>query len=68
MGCKGKREKRYYPFRWGPGKATFLTSRSRLRLGVRAPAMPLIPRGQVARHAYHVLNRGNGGAMVFHAC
>ena len=28
--------------------------------------MPRIPRGQVAGHAYHVLNRGNGGAAVFH--
>ncbi|MDH5668630.1 MAG: transposase [Nitrospira sp.] len=28
--------------------------------------MPRIPRGQVAGHAYHVLNRGNGGAPVFH--
>ncbi|MBM4123728.1 MAG: hypothetical protein FJ246_02040 [Nitrospira sp.] len=25
-----------------------------------------IPRGQVAVHAYYVLNRGNGGATVFH--
>lgn len=28
--------------------------------------MPRIPRGQVGGHAYHVLNRGNGGATVFH--
>jgi hypothetical protein len=28
--------------------------------------MPRIPRGQVAGHAYHVLNRGNGGTTVFH--
>ncbi len=28
--------------------------------------MPRIPRGQVAGQAYHVLNRGNGGAAVFH--
>jgi len=28
--------------------------------------MPLIPRGSNAGHAYHVLNRGNGGATVFH--
>jgi putative transposase len=28
--------------------------------------MPRIPRGQLAGHAYHVLNRGNGGAIVFH--
>ena len=28
--------------------------------------MPRIPRGQVAGHAYHVLNRGNRGATVFH--
>jgi putative transposase len=28
--------------------------------------MPRIPRGQVDGHAYHVLNRGNGGATVFH--
>jgi putative transposase len=28
--------------------------------------MPRIPRGQLAGHAYHVLNRGNGGAVVFH--
>ena len=27
--------------------------------------MPRIPRGQLAGHAYHVLNRGNGGAVVF---
>jgi len=27
--------------------------------------MPRIPRGQVAGHAYHVLNRGNGGTTVF---
>ena len=28
--------------------------------------MPRIPRGQLAGHAYHVLNRGNGGVVVFH--
>jgi putative transposase len=28
--------------------------------------MPRIPRGQVAGHTYHVLNRGNGGGTVFH--
>jgi putative transposase len=28
--------------------------------------MPRIPRGQVGGHAYHVLNRGNGGATIFH--
>lgn len=28
--------------------------------------MPRIPRGQLAGHAYHVLNRGNGGTVVFH--
>ena len=28
--------------------------------------MPRIPRGHCAGHAYHVLNRGNGGATVFH--
>ena len=28
--------------------------------------MPRIPRGQVGGHAYHILNRGNGGATVFH--
>lgn len=28
--------------------------------------MPRIPRGQVGGYAYHVLNRGNGGAAVFH--
>jgi len=28
--------------------------------------MPRIPRGQVAGHAYHLLNRGNGGATVFY--
>jgi hypothetical protein len=28
--------------------------------------MPRIPRGQVSGHVYHVLNRGNGGAIVFH--
>ena len=32
----------------------------------RTLPMPRIPRGQVAGHAYHVLNRGNGGATVFH--
>jgi putative transposase len=25
-----------------------------------------IPRGQVTGHAYHVLNRGNGGATVYY--
>ena len=29
--------------------------------------MPRIPRGHLAGHAFHVLNRGNGGATVFHA-
>ena len=29
--------------------------------------MPRIPRGQLAGHAFHVLNRGNGGATVFHS-
>ncbi len=28
--------------------------------------MPRIPRGQVGGHAYHVLNRGNGGVTIFH--
>jgi putative transposase len=28
--------------------------------------MPRIPRGQVGGHAYHILNRGNGGATIFH--
>jgi putative transposase len=28
--------------------------------------MPRIPRGQIGGHVYHVLNRGNGGATVFH--
>ena len=28
--------------------------------------MPRIPRGQLAGHAYHVLNRGTGGAVIFH--
>ena len=28
--------------------------------------MPRIPRGQVGGHAYHVLNRWNGGAAVLH--
>jgi putative transposase len=28
--------------------------------------MPRIPRGQLAGHAYHVLNRGNGGGVIFH--
>lgn len=28
--------------------------------------MPRIPRGHVGGYAYHVLNRGNGGAAVFH--
>ncbi len=28
--------------------------------------MPRIPRGQVAGFAYHVINRGNGRAKVFH--
>jgi putative transposase len=28
--------------------------------------MPRIPRAQVGGHTYHVLNRGNGGATVFH--
>jgi putative transposase len=28
--------------------------------------MPRIPRGQLAGHAYHVLNRGNDGAVIFH--
>lgn len=28
--------------------------------------MPRIPRGQIAGYAYHVINRGNGGATLFH--
>lgn len=36
------------------------------RLTYRAAAMPRILRGQVAGHAYHVLNRGSSGAAVFH--
>lgn len=28
--------------------------------------MPRIPHGQLAGHAYNMLNRGNGGATVFH--
>jgi hypothetical protein len=33
---------------------------------VTVTPMPRILRGQVAGHAYHVLNRGNGGAVIFH--
>jgi putative transposase len=33
---------------------------------VLCAAMPRIPRGQVGGHAYHILNRGNGGVTVFH--
>jgi hypothetical protein len=42
----------------------FLASKMLVR--VLCAAMPRIPRGQVGGHAYHVLNRGNGGATVFH--
>jgi putative transposase len=28
--------------------------------------MPRIPRGQLSGYAHHVINRGNGGAVVFH--
>lgn len=28
--------------------------------------MPRIPRGQASGYAYHVINRGNGGRVVFH--
>ena len=28
--------------------------------------MPRIPRGQQAGFAYHVINRGNGRATIFH--
>ena len=31
-----------------------------------APAMPRIPRGQQAGFVYHVINRGNGRATIFH--
>ena len=31
-----------------------------------AGLMPRIPRGQMAGYAYHVINRGNGRAQVFH--
>lgn len=33
---------------------------------VSSSPIPRIPRGQLAGHAYHVLNRGHGGAVVFH--
>jgi putative transposase len=33
---------------------------------VPCAAMPRIARGHVVGYAYHVLNRGNGGATVFH--
>jgi len=33
---------------------------------VLCAAMPRIPRGQIGGHTYHILNRGNGGATVFH--
>jgi len=36
------------------------------RLSYRPDPMPRLPRGQVAGHAYHVLNRGNGEAIAFH--
>src|SRR2546428_10197877 len=29
--------------------------------------MPRIPRGEIGGHVYHVLNRGNGGRVIFHA-
>ena len=29
--------------------------------------MPRIPRGEIGGHAHHVLNRGNGGSVIFHA-
>lgn len=28
--------------------------------------MPRIPRGQLAGHAYHVLDRGNDEAVIYH--
>ncbi len=30
--------------------------------------MPRIPRGQQAGNSYHIINRGNGRATVFHKC
>jgi hypothetical protein len=35
-------------------------------LSVPYDPMPRVPRGQIAGDAYHVLNRGNGGAVIFH--
>src|SRR2546425_12777350 len=29
--------------------------------------MPRIPRGEIGSHVYHILNRGNGGRVIFHA-
>ena len=47
------------------GTATFLLPAHPI-VSYAVPPMPRIPRGQVAGHASHVLNRGNGGATVFH--
>ena len=47
------------------GTATFSRC-DRRRLHDRPPAMPRIPRGQQAGFVYHVINRGNGRATIFH--
>jgi putative transposase len=47
------------------GQATFLLPPCPF-FSYAVPFMPRIPRGQLAGHAYHILNRGNGGAIVFH--
>ena len=46
-------------------KATFQLHRAAVQ-HIPSP-MPSIPRGHLASHAFHILNRGNGGATVFHA-
>lgn len=47
------------------GRATFYLP-ARPSFPYAVILMPRIPRGQLTGHAYHVLNRGNGGTTVFH--
>lgn len=50
-------------FPWKRGQATFPVESGSLQ--AYPSRMPRIPRGQIPGFAYHVINRGNGGATLF---
>jgi hypothetical protein len=47
------------------GRGYFLVDRLTPRM-LKKPLVPRIRRGQQGGYAYHIINRGNGRATIFH--